>query len=265
MKKHIFLVISLFLVSNVSAQTIFYANGLSQESVKDKKVLFAWDLNEVIFDAKKSVLAKPKNWKNAISMRKMHFKKKKYKKQGKDEGYVFEQTIRHCKPKKIDKYFDLMAKMMDPNQNVVNILSQLKAKGHNHAILSNMGETIWAKIKEKNRLNVQSFFTTHHNCVAHKRPNGTWYHKPDADYFQLFVSLNKPLIDTINIKVSATDTYVTETISYGQKKDDTLIVFIDDDKHGCHIPAALRNGIDVAIKFENHKQLRTDLQSLGLL
>jgi FMN phosphatase YigB (HAD superfamily) len=236
MKKHIFLLLSLFFAGTISAQ-IFYRQGLSLSDVyKKKEATLAWDLNEVIFNANYSVLIKHPIM--ALKMGKMNKKKKEFKKQGRDEGYIFEATIRYCKPKKAMKYIDFMAKLMEPNYDVVGLMHKLKEKGHTHAILSNMGETIWANLCPKHSVVGRLF--TGHNCIAHKKSNGRWYHKPDADYFQLFVNLNKT-------------------------SDDTIIVFIDDDKYGCHIPSALKNGIDVAIKFNNPRQLELDLAVLGLI
>lgn len=234
MKKLIFLFLSLFFVRILSAQ-IFYKNGLSCADIQGEKVTLAWDLNEVIFNADYYVLIKHPVM--ALKMGKLNSKKKAFKQQGKDEGYVFEATINHCKAKKTQKYIDFMAHLMTPDQHVVQILSQVIANGHIHAILSNMGHSIWAQLQMKHQ-SIAGLFKGH-NCVAHKRPNNTWYHKPDADYFQLFVNLNKT--------------------------DDKLIIFIDDDRYGCHIPAALQNGIDVAIKFTNPQQLKADLITLGIL
>ena len=234
MKKNIILLSLLFCSSLLGK--ISYRSGLELSDVWGKKVILAWDLNEVIFNVDYSVLMKHPVM--AIKMGKLNKKKKELKKQGLDEGYVFEATIRRCKPKKVMKYIHFMAKLMTPNYDVVRLMHEVKAHGHTHAILSNMGETIWANLCPKHS-EVNNLFTGH-NCVAHKRSNGRWYHKPDADYFQLFVNLNKT-------------------------NDDTLIVFIDDDKYGCHIPAALQNGIDVAIKFTNDRQLELDLAVLGLI
>ena len=235
MKKHIFLFLSLFFAGTISAQ-ITYRQGLSLGDIWGKKVILAWDLNEVIFKVDYSVLIKHPIM--ALKMGKLNSKKKEFKKQGRDEGYVFEATIRHQKPKKAMKYSKFMAKMMTPNYDVIRLMHNVKARGHTHAILSNMGETIWANICPKHT-EVGRLFTGH-NCVAHKKANGAWYHKPNADYFQLFAHLNKT-------------------------SDDTIIVFIDDDKYGCHIPSALKNGMDVAIKFNNHRQLELDLSVLGLI
>ena len=136
MKKHIFLFLSLFFAGTISAQ-ITYRQVLSLGDIWGKKVILAWDLNEVIFKVDYSVLIKHPIM--ALKMGKLNSKKKEFKKQGRDEGYVFEATIRHQKPKKAMKYIQFMAKMMTPNYDVIRLMHNVKARGHTHAILSNIG------------------------------------------------------------------------------------------------------------------------------
>lgn len=243
MKRLSLLLLSAF--SLIQAQ-ISFAPGISQASLAGKKIVIAWDLNDVVFTVNKSQIAKhvllPWKWKKACRIAAYQMWRSSARQNGQDEGHVLEAMIEKENPdNRMKQYYchAMGTKILKANQPVVSLLRQLKAKGHTNSILSNMGTTIWDYCLGNNTY-LSPLFDLPNRCVAHKKPNGRWYYKPQKEYYDLFVQKNK-------------------------KDNNTIIVFIDDDARATHISTALQNGIDVAIKFSNVNQLEKDFRSLGLL
>lgn len=228
-----FLLFSELKKSFCSSQTIFYNKKIEHSSLKQNHIIFAWDLNDVIFYVNYTYIVKHPVM--ALKLGKIH-KKQKKQKISSAGCHLFEAAIKEVKPKKFQKYIDATARITQPDQGMIDLMQRLKDKGCQHTILSNIGKDVW--ISKQNILDdhVRSLFESYErHMLAQQKDDCSWICKPNANMYQEYLK---------------------------KQPKDAIIIFIDDKLENIH--AALENGITIGILFQSKEQLEKDLALLGL-
>lgn len=234
--------------------------------------LFAWDLNGVVFDNDDSWLNGVKRmWNEGYSLREIYTtfsktlalleEKKRLKKLGDPRGYVWDALLTHVEQTdpdfvKILRSFTTKANSL--NYKTAALLRELTHRGHTNVVLSNMGMNVLAtqitflkkQLHENDDLTpVQcdllrfalDFLTNDENNVIAGPHNG-WIHKP------------KPLIYTTSLSCN-------QLLDESNTPFFRLKLFIDDKLE--NIMAALENGFDIGILYNDPVSLRKTLSALS--
>ncbi|BDC34935.1 hypothetical protein Noda2021_08930 [Candidatus Dependentiae bacterium Noda2021] len=231
--------------------------GLTLQDLKTKEVELAWDIHETIARKKKSECAVltiknlPTLVSKAGSLRKGI---KEVKKQG---GFVAAEAyaghFHKEKNVKLAQYIEKVSNAYAPIQGIEEIITQLSNKGYTHRLASNIGKNYLPILEQR--------FVGKYKCRVFSHMKGGTI----IDYKVPNMRAGKTLIKApLQYATQCKPHHNLYEIHNKVYNPDNrkIIVFVDDKKE--NIEAANKNGW-VGILFVNTKQLKKDLQYLGLL
>lgn len=231
--------------------------GVTLADIKSKEIELAWDIHETIARKQKAecagltIKSLPTLIGNAGSLRRGI---KKVKQQG---GFVAAEAYAgHFHKEKNHKLADYIEKVSNayaPIDGIEEIITQLSSKGYTHRLASNIGKNYLPILEHR--------FACKYKCRIFSQMKGGTIIDYQVPATRRGQSLIKAPLQYATQCKPHNNLYELHNKTYNPTNS-KIIVFIDDKKE--NIQAANRNGW-VGILFSSPKQLRKDLQQLGLL